>query len=198
MATRERATSRGRIWISACVPGAATSWPGCAAIALGGGGDQRLFGLVRGQARPGIGRQVGDGIGQGIDAGRQVDPRLRRVGVTPPDIAEIAAMGDGFADRYAYVRHILHVRRPRPRCHRDRSDGRLSERRLPPDRPSRHLDRQVHNMVRRGLEFRRPIVARAAAVRRSHADIAAGRSRCCRACAIAAVLDRLLSRHRGA
>ena len=88
------------------------------------------------------------GKNQGIAALVAIVAIIAAVPALKPHRAEVAAMGDRFAARHACVRHILHVRRPRPRCHRDRSGGRVSERGLSPDRPPRHLDRQAHNMVR--------------------------------------------------
>ena len=53
------------------------------AVPARGGGEQGLFVLARRQARPDLRRQVGHGIGNGIDAGREIDPGLR----VPPGIA---------------------------------------------------------------------------------------------------------------
>ena len=118
------------------------------AVPARGGGEQGLFVLARRQARPDLRWQVGHGIGNGIDAGREIDPGLGCPRESPPDRAQVTAMRHRFRRCQPRDRHICHVRRPRPHCRRDRSDHRISGRCLSTRRPSRDLDRPAHSMVR--------------------------------------------------
>ena len=105
------------------------------------------------QAGPVSRRQVGHGIGDGIDAGRQIDPGLRRVGNRRRTSPRSPPCATGFGAAGPVIGTSAMFARSRPRCRRDRSDHRISGRRLSLDRPSRDLDRPAHSMVRRGVEF---------------------------------------------
>jgi len=63
---------------------------------------RRVTAAASGRRCEHVGRKRGQGIGMGIDPGRQVDERLRGCGKAPPCRAEVAAM---FERRRIQVEH---------------------------------------------------------------------------------------------
>ncbi len=115
------------------------------------GGRRRAIGLCgcrrqqshgRGFRQPAeqFGRQVRQRIGIGIDPGRKVDERFRRVRKQAPGGAKIAAM----QERFVKTTQGNHVGCACPYRHADRALPRLSAVARAHDRPSGHLDRRSH------------------------------------------------------
>ena len=85
--------------MSACEPGPATTLAAVRAVTPRRGGLEPRKRAAFGQARPRLGLKIGEGIGVWIDAGREIDPGLGRLGREPPGDFERAAVIGERSDR---------------------------------------------------------------------------------------------------